>query len=301
MNRILISLSMLLYCLAYAGTPETGNCMDGDRQARIVFVSFRDNNHEIYSMNEDGSDQTRLTSTSASEWDPCFSPDQKLIAYAINYVNDGKNSEIYIMNSDGSGVRKLTDLTTGVSSPRFTPDGKKLIFSEDMDGKTNIFALPLEGGKLEKITDIESELAQPSFSRDGKKVIFQYRGFAGENDLYIGTVISDGSGLLKIRDRSSYPCFSPDGSRIACFDFSKGPDQTGFILMDSTGKNESMMFKTSNPGGICFSRDGSRLIFSNADYVQHLHGTGEIYSIKLDGTDLKKLTCISDNLLPNAY
>ncbi|MCH8226405.1 MAG: PD40 domain-containing protein, partial [Chloroflexi bacterium] len=42
--------------------------------ARIAFYSFRDGNGEIYTMNADGSNQTRLTFNDSSDWYPAWSP-----------------------------------------------------------------------------------------------------------------------------------------------------------------------------------------------------------------------------------
>ena len=41
-----------------------------NRAARIAFASDRDGNSEIYIMNADGPEQTRITNTSAVIWEP---------------------------------------------------------------------------------------------------------------------------------------------------------------------------------------------------------------------------------------
>ena len=42
--------------------------------SRIAFESNRDGNGEIYVMDADGSNQTRLTNNSAGDWLPAWSP-----------------------------------------------------------------------------------------------------------------------------------------------------------------------------------------------------------------------------------
>ncbi len=44
-------------------------------QEKIAFVSTRDGNSEIYVMNADGTNQTRLTNNSADDQNPSMSPD----------------------------------------------------------------------------------------------------------------------------------------------------------------------------------------------------------------------------------
>src|SRR5687768_12125097 len=74
---------------------------------KIVFVSTRDGNGdnyitgegEIYVMNPDGTNQTRLTFNAFDDTDPAWSPDGQKIAFASD--RDG-NLEIYVMDKDGS-------------------------------------------------------------------------------------------------------------------------------------------------------------------------------------------------------
>ncbi|MEW5718746.1 MAG: DPP IV N-terminal domain-containing protein [Chloroflexota bacterium] len=72
---------------------------------RILFVSDRDGNVEIYVMNADGSNQTRLTNNPARDVYPLWSPDGTRIMFVSN--RDGA-FEIYVMHTDGSNVIRLT-------------------------------------------------------------------------------------------------------------------------------------------------------------------------------------------------
>jgi Tol biopolymer transport system component len=72
---------------------------------KIVFWSARDGNLEIYGMNADGSNQTRLTNNLAADESPAFSADGRKIAFTS--TRDG-HREIYVMNADGGGQKRLT-------------------------------------------------------------------------------------------------------------------------------------------------------------------------------------------------
>jgi TolB protein len=74
--------------------------------SRIAFTSSRDGNNEIYVMDANGANQTRLTFNGASDSEPAWSPDGEKIAFTSS--RDG-NAEIYVMNSDGSGQTNLTN------------------------------------------------------------------------------------------------------------------------------------------------------------------------------------------------
>jgi TolB protein len=75
--------------------------------SRILFMSDRNGTWDIYSMNADGSNLTRLTDLPGVEGLATASPDGSTIAYLTN--QDDRWS-FYVMSADGSNVRKLFDL-----------------------------------------------------------------------------------------------------------------------------------------------------------------------------------------------
>ncbi len=73
---------------------------------QIAFHSNRDGNMEIYVMDANLSELTRLTNNEANDMFPTWSPDGSQIAFHSN--RDG-NVEIYVMNADSTNLRRLTD------------------------------------------------------------------------------------------------------------------------------------------------------------------------------------------------
>jgi nucleoid-associated protein YgaU len=61
---------------------------------------------EIRVINPDGSDRTALTSNSAVDIDPAWSPDGKKITFSSN--RDGADYDIYTMDADGADVAQIT-------------------------------------------------------------------------------------------------------------------------------------------------------------------------------------------------
>jgi hypothetical protein len=98
--------------------PET-TAPETTAKYKIAFYSNRDGKNEIYIMNDDGSEQVRLTNDPPNgNGGPSFSPDGSKIAF--NSERDG-NSEIYIMNIDGSEQVNLTNNPANDGKPSFSP------------------------------------------------------------------------------------------------------------------------------------------------------------------------------------
>jgi len=85
---------------------------------QIAFLSRRDGNYEIYTMNADGTDQRRVTDNPAEDSDPAWSPDGEWLAFVSQ--RDGAD-EIYIMQADGSSPRPLTGNGAQNWSPTWQP------------------------------------------------------------------------------------------------------------------------------------------------------------------------------------
>ena len=64
---------------------------------RLVFLSNRDGNTEVYVMDADGSNSTNLTQNVGDDWSPVWSPDGQRLAFLSN--RDG-NTEVYLVDVD---------------------------------------------------------------------------------------------------------------------------------------------------------------------------------------------------------
>lgn len=103
--------------------------------AKIVFQSSRDGQPEIYVMNSDGTQQTRLTNNPAGDTAPSWSPDGTKILFTSLRDNPTQPA-LYVMNADGSNQ---TRVTTGSDGTWRNIQSPPVIFTEA--GTTNAAAI----------------------------------------------------------------------------------------------------------------------------------------------------------------
>jgi len=166
----------------------------------IIFDSNRDHNpgdevtnREIYTMNLEGANVSRLTNY--SDWDTyaSVSPEGSKIVWrrVVENFDDSRNAEIFVMDRDGENIKRLTDTPAFDSYPAWSPDGQKIMFSsnrnEDHYEDFNIYMINPDGTGLEKITDTIHEVEQirARFSPDGKKIIYNRQFMDGRIEIHI--------------------------------------------------------------------------------------------------------------------
>ena len=119
---------------------------------KIVFSSNRDGigNPEIYVMNADGSNPTRLTNNSAEDKVPSWLPDGQHISFSSR--GGGRNG-IYVIDVNGANDHKISDV--GFDSA-WSPDGQR-IATTDFDPENNfafaIYLMDSNGGNRIKLTN----------------------------------------------------------------------------------------------------------------------------------------------------
>ena len=140
-------------------------------QDRIVFVSDRTGENEIWSMKPDGSDVRQLTvGPGASNVTPRATRDGRYVLY----VSDrGGKSQIWRMDADGNNPVRLTDEAEGANLPDASPDGRWVYFTAYADSVSQLARIPMTGGKRE-LLPARGALAAPIVSPDGTMVAHDY-------------------------------------------------------------------------------------------------------------------------------
>jgi TolB protein len=256
--------------------------------SKIVFCSNRDGNWELYMMDYDGYNQTRLTFNKGTDYMPAWSTDGRKIAYtsyqgtkAILYileVYEGKRHEVY---SQGTSF-----------APNFSPDGKKLVFcSQEEGGNTEVYVATSNGQNVRRLTFNKSIDTAPCWSPTSRQIAFTSdRG--GTPQIYI--MDAEGSNVTRVSFGGTYhdaPAWSSQGDNIA---YVSRVDQIFDLYVLNLRTKQIIKLTEGNARNEfpCWSPDGRHLIFTS-----NLNGTPQLYSIDYDGRNLRRLTSKGENKL----
>lgn len=249
----------------------------------LLFVSDRDGDEEIYIMNPDGTNQTRLTNTTGQNRLPDGSSDGLKIAFVSERAG---GSELYIMNGDGSDQRLITTAEGIKLEPSFSPDGKKLVFEVKRGDNFDIYVVNIDGTGLTNITPNTPNSAEidPAWSPDGTRIVF-CSDRDGNMDLYV--MNADGTNLRKVAANAGFeaePEWSPDSKRIVFQSNRSGNFDLYIINDDGTG----LVRLTNDPRDEfdpVWSPDGSRIAYTLVTPTNM-----EVYVVNADGTNPRAIT-----------
>lgn len=249
---------------------------------KILFMTGRNGNFDVYDMNADGTGQRNLTADyDKSDGAPVWSLDGQHIAFSRRI--EGKE-QIFVMDADGGNLKRVTHNSANNGLPGWSPDGSKLVFQTDQDGNLEIYAISVDG-ELAQLTDDAADDLSPDWSPDGNRIAFSSNR-NGKQHIYL--MNADGSSLAQITNsqgEDTEPTWSPDGKRIAFTSMRDGNQE--IYVMNADGSNPRRL--TDDPGTDSspgWSVDG-RILFTS-----YRGGQADIYVMDDAGRNVARLTTI---------
>lgn len=253
---------------------------------KLVFVSHRDGNAEIYLTNADGSGLVNLTNDPAYDREPAWSPDGTRLVFNSDRSGTG---EVWVMNADGSNPTQLTTNDSHGLNFVWSPDGTKIAWQNYSDGDYDICVVNADGTGFSNLTDDILYQDKPQWSPDGSKILYESlissTNWKEATLPEIFVMNADGSNQTNLSNApavsDSAPVWSPDGSQIA---FSRGngngsPNQ-GIYLMNADGSLQVNLTQTESDGFPSWSPDGSQIAFS-----RFINNRQMIFVMNADGSN----------------
>jgi TolB protein len=264
---------------------------------KIAYISNRDGNDEIYMMDYDGANETRLTFNRVTDYALAWSPDAQMIAY-MSYQN--LTAGLYILKIYEQ-KRIPVSLKGNNFSPAWSPDGKKLAFSSTRDGNSEIYIADIDEESLNqakfrirRVTFNSAIDTAPAWSPTNREIAFvSDRG--GTPQIYI--MDAEGGNPRRVSFGAAHfdsPAWSPTGDRIV---YVARVDNVFDLYVLNLRRNEVNKLTESNARNESpsWSPDGRHVVFTS-----NMRGGLQIFTIDYDGlaSSLRQLTTRGDNKLP---
>lgn len=236
---------------------------------------------DIWVVSSNGGRARQLTSNTAYDYSPIWSPDGKEIAFASDRHG---NFDIYTVAAEGGNPKRITTHSASETPWSYTPDGKKIVFSAKIQdpassvlfpksSMTELYAVSREGGRAEQLLATPAE--EVSFLGTDKKFVYQDKK-GGENiwrKHHTSSITRDiwlynngkHTKLTTFEGEDRFPCASPDGSTIYYLSEREGNfnvysfplSNPAQITRITNHKTHPVRFlSVSNNGTLCYGYDG---------------------------------------------
>lgn len=198
---------------------------------RIAFVSNRDNDGAIYTINTDGSDRQLVSSPDlAFSFYPSWSPDGQRVAYVgsrepIFGPNDVPVG-VWVSAGDGSSH---VEVSHGIShtvfvQPTWSPDGTRLAFVSreyaqgESDPHSIIHIAMSDGSRIERAIAFPLRIQELTWSPVNDELLVVSGDPADGTHVHV--MSSDGTEITEVYQRSLSASWSPDGESIVVGNYS---------------------------------------------------------------------------------
>lgn len=136
---------------------------------------------DVYVVNANGGKAQQLTTTTAYETSPIWSPDGKHLAFA---TDRNGNFDVYLIPAEGGVPQRITTNSASEMPLAFSPDGKEIYYSAQIQKAaenvqfatgwiTELYKVGTEGGRPEQVVAVP--VCSMSFDEDGESFLYYDR------------------------------------------------------------------------------------------------------------------------------
>lgn len=284
----------LLYNPLPGGNPEN--------IGKIIYASDSletpNTDYDIYTINPDGSNKTKLTSYAKFTNHPVWSPEYSRFAYTTRIDFHDK---ICIMTVDGSESRQLTFGDSDDKFPTWSPDGQWIAYISYRDKIPNLWVMDIYGENVKQLTFVDGQntVLWPSWSPDGEVIAFSYNQAGEDVDVRLHTIKPDGTDEKEILSSNDpdvsdrEPAWSPDGKTIYFISNRSSQNEIwkiNYPELDGLQQISQLDSVNTHPDHRPrVSPDGTKIVFDGVGADWNDIGTS-LYVINIDGSNLTNIT-----------
>jgi tricorn protease len=209
--------------------------------------------------------------------------------------------DLWSVSIDSGRAVRLTANAGEVTSPHFSEDGKLLAFIGHEEGHSEVYVMPSDGGNEKRLTYLGARVKVVGWHK-GKIIFYSNHGQPFRQDFWLYSIDPEGGAPEKL----------PYGLATGI-----GFGDKGVVLGRNTMDLATWKrYRGGTAGELWIDKDGSgefcKLIEREGNYshpmwigdriyfLSDMDGIGNLYSLKPDGTDLKKLSDQREYYVRNA-
>lgn len=297
MKTLLASLLLTAACLqASASTPLWLRDVKISPDGKSIAFTYKG---DIFTVPSQGGSARRLTTTTAYESTPIWSPDGQSIAFASD--REG-GMDIYIMDAQGGPARRLTYNSVAETPQTFTPDGKYVVYTSNIQAPASslmfpkarmgqVYKVPADGGRPCQILGTLALNIQ--YMPDGKSFLYnddkgtenewrKHHTSSATRDLWLYDAATGSHTNLTMRGgEDRCPVLGSDGSTVY------------FLSERDGGSFNVYSFPLSDPSKVTavtkMPTHPMRSLSRGADGTLAFSYNGEIYTVSDKGGEPKKV------------
>ncbi len=257
--------------------------------SKVVFVSNRDGNKEIYFMDYDGKRERRITYNDYIDMLPSWSLDKEKVLYTS--YRDG-DPDLYMFHLY-TGKTELISTGQANYSADWSRENDCIVYTSTRSGNAEIYIKEMKTRKEKRLTFNRAIDTSPCWSPNSREIAF-VSNRSGTAQVYL--MDAEGSNIRRI---------TSEGTRHDSPEWSPGGTQLAYTLMISGRidiyiynlKNNAITKLTENSGlneSPTWSPDGRHIIFAS-----NRSGRFQLYTVDYDGANLRRLTFKGENKMPS--
>ncbi len=215
-----------------------------------------------------------------------FSPAGDSIAF-VRWVSD-YHSDLFVVDVRSGKTRQLTFDRQAISAVDWSLNGQELFFTSNRQGNQRLWRIAASGGEARLVDGAPYDIHNLTISPRTGGIAYTSR--LEDTDIHLrqisgSTESQPGPCSIRTSKAELNPNFSPDNQLIAFESTRTGGTEIWIARADCSSPVRLTNFNEPGVGSARWSPDGKKIVFNRFG-----EGRGEIYSIDIDGSNLRRLT-----------